>query len=77
MRTTRTQRMLWKLFPNTINAVWRSAHKKGMELGEQRERREVSNRLTANHVKDFGKASLTLGYEHAAKAARGDLEDVA
>jgi len=37
----------------------------------------VSNRLTANHVKDFGKPSLTLGYEHAAKAARGDLEDVA
>lgn len=77
MKTTRTQRMLWKLFPNTINAVWRSAHSKGMELGEQREKREVANRLTINHVKDFGKPSLTLGYEHAAKAARGDLEDVA
>ena len=77
MRTTRTQRMLMKLFPATTDRIWTEGFTMGKETGTKNEQSKVAQRLRANHVKDFGKASLTLGYEQAAKAARGELDDVA
>jgi len=60
MKTTRTQRMLMKLFPNTTDRIWSEAFTMGKENGTKNEQSKVAQRLRANHVKDFGKASLTL-----------------
>jgi len=45
-----------------------------MELGRSAEQREVEQRLMMHHVKDFGKPSLTLGYEQARNAALNRIE---
>ena len=68
-KKTRTQKLIWKIFPNTAYAIWIGAHNKGMQVGKEAERRDVEKRLMMNHVKPFGKPSLTLGYEQARNAA--------
>ena len=65
---------MWKLFPNTTYSIWITAHNKGMELGRSAEQRDVEQRLMMHHVKDFGKPSLTLGYEQARNAALNRIE---
>ena len=67
-------KLLWKMFPHTVYAIWLTAHNKGMELGRSAEQKDVDRRLMKHHVKDFGKPSLTLGYEQARKAALGRIE---
>ncbi len=71
---TRMAKLLWKLFPNTVYSIWIAAHNKGMELGRSAEQREVEQRLMMHHVKDFGKPTLTLGYEQARNAALNRIE---
>jgi hypothetical protein len=70
----RIAKILWKLFPNTTYDIWISAHNQGMELGRSAEQREVEKRLMMHHVKDFGKPTLTLGYETARNAALNRIE---
>jgi len=71
----KTAKLLWKLFPNTTYQIWKKAHDKGVEHGRGAERKQVQRRLMQNHVKDFGKPSLTLGYEHAYRAAMDTIEE--
>lgn len=70
----RMTKLLWKLFPNTTYDIWIAAHNKGMKLGRSAEQREVEKRLMMHHVKDFGKPTLTLGYEQARHAALNRIE---
>ena len=70
-------RIVWKLFPNTMTELWMEAFNKGMKSGATNERRDTHARLVQNHVKDFGKPSLTLGYEQAMKAALDEIRVVA
>jgi len=74
MKRAAITKLMWRLFPNTTYSLWISAHNKGMELGRSAEQREVEQRLMMHHVKDFGKPSLTLGYEQARNAALGRIE---
>jgi len=73
-KNTRMAKLLWKLFPNTTYQIWIAAHNKGMDLGRTAEQKEVEKRLMMHHVKDFGKPTLTLGYETARNAALGRIE---
>lgn len=68
-KKTNLQKLIWKIFPKTTQAIWLDSFNKGMDTGRSAEQREVAARLMQHHVKDFGKPSLTLGYEQARNAA--------
>lgn len=68
-KKTKLQKLIWKIFPKSTYGIWIDAFNKGMDTGRTAEKKAVENRLIQNHVKDFGKPSLTLGYEQARNAA--------
>jgi len=79
MRKT-TEKLLWKLFPNTLNSVQgqatRFAFQQGMEKGRLAQRDFIEQQIRKHNLEDFGDPSLTLGYSHAIAAIRGELRDV-
>ena len=79
MRKT-TEKLLWKLFPNTLNSIHgratRFAFQQGMEKGRDVQREFIDQQIRKHNLEDFGDPSLTLGYSHAIAAIRGELRDV-
>lgn len=67
-------KLLWKMFPNATYEIWLASFNKGMESGRRSEKRAVEQRLREHDLADMGKASLTLGYHTAKKAALGEIE---
>ena len=79
MRKT-TEKLLTKLFPNTISRIERNATRyafqQGMEKGRLAQREFIEQQIRKHNLEDFGDPSLTLGYSHAIAAIRGELRDV-
>jgi len=77
---TLLQKLLWRVAPNTMYQVWSDAHRtgfqKGVDEGREIQRELVESRLREHNLKDFGDPSLTLGYAHAVKAMRGEIDEV-
>lgn len=74
MRIAKTVRLLWKLFPNSCYEIHRLAHIKGIETGQETERKAVHRRLKQYDLSDMGKPTLTLGYHTAMRAALNEID---
>lgn len=72
----KTRKLLWKLFPNTLYAIWRDALIKGQQEGQDSYKSLIDQRIRKHDLSDFSEPNLTLGYTHAVKAIRGELRDV-
>jgi len=70
------RKALWKVIPNTMYEVWTDAHNRGVKDGQDSLRNLIERDLKLHDVSDFDEPGLTLGYQHAVKAIRGELTEV-
>jgi len=70
------KKTLWKLFPNTVYQIWKAALDTGIEQGRKAQQAYIEDNLRRHDLKDFDEPGLTLGYQHAVKAIRGELTEV-
>jgi hypothetical protein len=70
------RKALWKVFPNTVWEIWRDAHETGQSDGRSSLMTLIERDLKLHDLSDFDEPGLTLGYQHAVKAIRGELTEV-
>jgi len=74
------RKILWRLFPKTMQTVWSDASRRGLqdgvEQGREAQRQFIEQQIRKHNLEDFGDPSLTLGYAHAVKAIQGHLREV-